>query len=327
MSIWTSHKTKRKKKFLCCWSWWFQRAMALLGCTRCLATATKRQQQRLLFPLTSLQRSDFLSSTPGPGPALVPPFLSRRSFAASSSPHRRASLVVPPKLPKLPASPDVIVKTAGLGIPYALLRSGDEAVEFDAGKATLPELADMSGARMRDLRALKPSIPIRSSLIVVRDKSILVIVDPMKVVIYHDRIQFFHTEHPAVRSYLRDFFIARMSKTKAQTFELKAMECLLITALRQMDRELEKQSQPTTKELVNALQSVKTKRPTTLQRTAWTARSRSISYHVQGRKQFLQRKWEKVPLTSGRGNMSRDVISQTSRARPLKRPKSDHTEV
>ena len=176
----------------------------------------------------------------------------------------------------------------------------------------------MSGARLRDLRAMKPSIPIRSSLIVVRDKSILMIVAPMKVIIYHDRIQFFHTEHPAVRSYLRDFFVARMTKTKGDTFELKAIECLLVTAIRQLEREVASISF-TTKELVNTLQTAK-QTPQDLQRLL-DCTQQINSYHAKIH-QFCN---EMGKVLTSDEDMSKMYLTDIAEGRS--RQESDHAEV
>eukprot|EP00009_Paramoeba_aestuarina_P013669 CAMPEP_0201530366 /NCGR_PEP_ID=MMETSP0161_2-20130828/44454_1 /ASSEMBLY_ACC=CAM_ASM_000251 /TAXON_ID=180227 /ORGANISM="Neoparamoeba aestuarina, Strain SoJaBio B1-5/56/2" /LENGTH=406 /DNA_ID=CAMNT_0047932687 /DNA_START=92 /DNA_END=1308 /DNA_ORIENTATION=- len=289
--------------------------MALFGCSRaCLRNAP----HHFLFPSSSLQLQS-ASLPPTTTTSITASLLQqRRNFLSLSTPHTARLAPEAIKAKATTASPVAIVKTATVGIPYALLKSGDEFVKIDAGKATLAELADQAGAKLRDLRNMKPSIPIRSSLIVVRDKSILVIVDPMKVIIYHDRIQFFHTEHPAVRSYLRDFFVARMAKTKAQNFELKALECLLITAVRQMDRELESMT-TTTKELVQTLQSAK---QTThdLQRLL-DCTQQINSYHAKI--QQLCNEMGKV-LTSDE-DMSKMYLTDIAEGRS--RVESDHTEV
>ena len=283
--------------------------MALFGGARYLLTPLTKghRHHRSLIPLASslLQTPSSLPHRPLTSPSPPHP-----------TPHTAPSL--PPLIPKTPASPTAIVKTAGSEIPFGLLNNGDESVLIDAGRATLPELADMSGARLRDLRAMKPSIPIRSSLIVVRDKSILMIVAPMKVIIYHNRIQFFHTEHPAVRTYLRDFFVARMAKTKGQTFELKAMECLLVTAVRQMDRELESMT-ITSKELVNTLQTYK-QTPQDLQRLL-DCTQQINSYHAKVH-QFCN---EMGKVLTSDEDMSKMYLTDIAGGSP--RQESDHAEV
>tara|TARA_R110002050_G_scaffold281091_1_gene428340 strand:- start:1716 stop:2873 length:1158 start_codon:yes stop_codon:yes gene_type:complete len=184
---------------------------------------------------------------------------------------------------------------------------------------SLTELVDESGARLRDLRPLQPLVQHRYSSALVRSRSIIFLIFPYKAIIYHNKVEIFHSNDMQLSDTIRRTFASRMRKTTSTCFEMRALECLLIEVIEFWATEFEKIF-PRTEALLSRISSRQSGEDLQMMLNM-THQLNYISHHVHNVVKAISE------VLNSDEDMSRMYLTERSQEVPIFRAISDHEEV